>query len=132
FRHSSSPWVARGVKAEAAGRFHELVVTHNHYAMDTLSKFGPRDVRGDLRPKAIEHPDMDEVELETQNRKLVRTATLEYFNADPKHRHFVKELGPDAEKKPLLSLYPGWDYSKGYQWGMSIDMQSCIGCNACL
>jgi molybdopterin-containing oxidoreductase family iron-sulfur binding subunit len=51
----------------------------------------------------------------------------------------VKELGTDSEKpefnpnkKPLLSLYPGWDYSKGYQWGMSIDLQSCIGCNACL
>jgi MoCo/4Fe-4S cofactor protein with predicted Tat translocation signal len=131
-RHSASPWVARGVKAEPTGKFHELVVTHNHYAMDTLSKFGPREVEGDLRPKVVDHPDMDEVELETQNRKLVRTATLEYFNADPKHRHFVKELGGDVEKKPLLSLYPGWDYSQGYQWGMSIDMQSCIGCNTCL
>jgi molybdopterin-containing oxidoreductase family iron-sulfur binding subunit len=132
FRHSRSPWVARGVNAEPTGAFHELVVTHNHYAMDTLPKFGKHDVRGDLKPQVVEHPGMDDEKLETQNRRLIRTATLEYFNADPKHRHFVKELGSEAEKKPLLSLYPGWDYSKGYQWGMSIDMQSCIGCNACL
>jgi molybdopterin-containing oxidoreductase family iron-sulfur binding subunit len=132
FRHSSSLWLARGVKAEPTGRFHELVVTHNHYAMDTLPGFGSRSTEGSLRPEVIEHPDMDEEKLETVNRKLVRTATLEYFNSDPEHRHFVKELGGEAERKPLLSLYPGWDYSKGYQWGMSIDMQSCIGCNACL
>ena len=131
-RHSSSPWVARGVKAEPARRLHELVVTHNHYAMDTLANFGPRDTQESLHPEVVEHPGMDEERLETVNRKLVRTTTLEYFNSAPEHRHFVKELGGEGEKKPLLSLYPGWDYSQGYQWGMSIDMQSCIGCNACL
>jgi len=134
-RHSQSPWVARGVQIESAGKTHPLVVTHNHYAMDTLPQFGRRDLEGDLKADVVEHPESDEREEQEQeinNRKLIRTATLDYFNADPKNRHFVKELGGDAEKKPLLSLYPGWDYSKGYQWGMSIDLQSCIGCNACL
>lgn len=31
-----------------------------------------------------------------------------------------------------LDLFPGFDYSKGYQWGMSIDLNACIGCNACM
>jgi molybdopterin-containing oxidoreductase family iron-sulfur binding subunit len=132
FRPSHSPWAVQGVTAEHTGRFHELVVTHNHYAMDALPGFGREDERGRLKPHVVEHPGMDEQEVDTANRKIIRTATLEYFNAAPEHRHFVKELGGDAEKKPLLSLYPGWDYSKGYQWGMSIDVQSCIGCNACL
>ena len=26
---------------------------------------------------------------------------------------------------------PEYDYSKGHQWGMSIDLTSCTGCNAC-
>ena len=26
---------------------------------------------------------------------------------------------------------PEYDYSKGQQWGMSIDLTSCPGCNAC-
>ena len=63
------------------------------------------------------------------NRKLVRVATLAQFQADP---GFVKKLGGEADRKPLLSLYPGWDYSKGFQWGMTIDQTACIGCNACL
>ncbi|HEY7089561.1 MAG TPA: 4Fe-4S dicluster domain-containing protein, partial [Tepidisphaeraceae bacterium] len=71
---------------------------------------------------------------EIRNRRVVRLSTLEQFRRDP---DFVKELGGEREKRPLLSLYPGpehggWDYSKGYQWGMSIDMTACIGCNACV
>ena len=134
FRHSRSPWTVTGVSHEGTGKVKHLVATHNHHAMNALPDFGPKDMQGDLKPEVVAHPEMDEKDLEVRNRRLVRTATLDYFNADPKHRDFVKELGGDAEKKPLLSIYPGdsWDYSKGYQWGMSIDMQSCIGCNACL
>ena len=130
-RHSRSPWSQGGVSHEPTDRFHQLIATHNHHAMDTLPGFDSH-VREELQPHVIEHPGMNEDERELQNRKLIRTATLEYFNASQEHRFFVRELGSEGEKKPLLSLYPGWDYSKGYQWGMSIDLQSCIGCNACL
>lgn len=30
-----------------------------------------------------------------------------------------------------LSMYPEYDYTKGYSWGMAIDLASCVGCNAC-
>ncbi len=28
-------------------------------------------------------------------------------------------------------IYPGYDYSQGHHWGLSIDLNSCIGCGAC-
>ena len=31
-----------------------------------------------------------------------------------------------------VALYGDYDYSKGSQWGMAIDLNSCIGCNACM
>jgi MoCo/4Fe-4S cofactor protein with predicted Tat translocation signal len=34
-----------------------------------------------------------------------------------------------AEERP--SLYPDWTYD-GHAWGMSIDLDACIGCNACV
>jgi len=54
-------------------------------------------------------------------RDLVREASLEQFNADP---HAVVKKGK-AE-----SLYPPFDYS-GRAWAMAIDLNSCIGCQAC-
>ncbi|CAA9345233.1 MAG: Molybdopterin oxidoreductase, iron-sulfur binding subunit, partial [uncultured Chloroflexia bacterium] len=30
------------------------------------------------------------------------------------------------------SLLPEYDYTKGYAWGMTINLNACIGCNACV
>jgi len=57
---------------------------------------------------------------------LVREGTLEEFKHDPK---FVEEI---VEHNPLLSLWvPPVSYD-GHKWGMSIDLNKCIGCSACV
>jgi len=33
-------------------------------------------------------------------------------------------------ERPQHSLYPDWPYN-GYRWGMAINLNTCIGCNAC-
>ena len=58
-------------------------------------------------------------------RPIVREATLDEFKAN---QHFATEA---VEHPPLRGIYPEHDYSKGYQWGMTIDLNRCIGCNAC-
>ena len=131
-RTSDSPGWAAGAEVSKTDKFHELVVTRNHHAIESLTDYKTQSVRGKLEPRAVATPELDESRLEVANRRLVRTATLEYFREEP---DFVAKLGgeEEKEKKPLLSLYPDrWDYSKGLQWGMSIDQQTCIGCNACV
>jgi molybdopterin-containing oxidoreductase family iron-sulfur binding subunit len=68
-----------------------------------------------------------EVDQRAEKRHLVRTATLEEYR---KHPHVIREMGhePPAE----LTLYKGFDYSKGHAWGMSIDLNACTGCGACV
>jgi MoCo/4Fe-4S cofactor protein with predicted Tat translocation signal len=62
-----------------------------------------------------------------EGRNIVREATVEHFEKEP---DFAKKM----EHLPLngLTMYPNFDYSKGYQWGMTIDQNVCTGCNSCV
>jgi MoCo/4Fe-4S cofactor protein with predicted Tat translocation signal len=60
------------------------------------------------------------------NRDLVRVASLDEFKKNPNFAHANTEE-PPAE----LTLYPGYHY-EGYAWAMAIDLNSCIGCQACV
>jgi molybdopterin-containing oxidoreductase family iron-sulfur binding subunit len=61
-----------------------------------------------------------------EGRQLVRLASLEEFRENPA---FARELGEEPPKS--LSLYPERKY-EGYAWGMAIDLNACVGCNACV
>ena len=62
-----------------------------------------------------------------KDRNLVRVASLAQFLKNPDFAHEKA-----YEPKPDETMFPPWDYSKGYQWGMTINLNTCIGCNACL
>jgi molybdopterin-containing oxidoreductase family iron-sulfur binding subunit len=60
-----------------------------------------------------------------EGRDLVRAAALEEYRKNPdfaQGEHHHESAG---------SLYPGFKY-EGYAWGMAIDVNACIGCNACV
>jgi len=61
-----------------------------------------------------------------EGRPIIRTATVSEFERDP---HFAGEMSHDPS--PAESLYPEKEYD-GYRWGMSIDLNACTGCNACV
>jgi len=66
-----------------------------------------------------------------EGRDIVREAPIAYYRKNPE---FVRKLGLEDETPPDKSFYqsPPFDYSKHYQWGMVIDLTSCVGCNACV
>ncbi len=61
-----------------------------------------------------------------EGRPLIREGTLEHYRHDPKFAGHAVHV-PD-----LQSLWNEHKYDKGYQWGMSIDLNACIGCGACI
>ena len=107
-RTSDRPWSGYGLEISKTGERYHLVTTQVHHA-----------IRQDGR-------EVEEESAAEQERDLVRVAALEEFRKNP---NFARD--PAEEKSPGLTLYPNYAYG-GYAWGMSIDLNCCTGCNACV
>ena len=60
-----------------------------------------------------------------EGRPVAREGTKAEFDKDP-------AFAQKAVKLPqMVNLNPEWEY-KGHRWAMAIDLNACIGCNACM
>lgn len=67
-----------------------------------------------------------QIHFTMEGREPVKTATLAEY---AKNAHFAHEHEEEPSKD--ASIFPKFEY-KGYAWGMTIDLNNCIGCNACM
>ena len=104
-RTSGCPYILSGASITKTNATYELACTQDHHGLD-LEK---------LAADAIQ----DRLPV------LYREATLDEYR---KHPDFVSEV---VEHPPLKSLWQEKKYDEGYQWGMTIDLNTCTGCNAC-
>jgi molybdopterin-containing oxidoreductase family iron-sulfur binding subunit len=116
-RNTWAPFYATGSLRKVEGK-RSIAVTKSHYQDHRSKTFGGQG-NGNNSLEADEA---------LGERGIIRYATLEEFKANP---GFANE-GEGREKTNLAtSLFPNWEY-KDNAWGMSIDMNSCVGCNACI
>jgi molybdopterin-containing oxidoreductase family iron-sulfur binding subunit len=105
-RFSDQAWAATSASVSKTGERYLLATTQAHFLMT--------DPIG-------------------QHRDLLRVFTIDEYEQE-KH-HLVAEREQQNRENHDLSVYPDFDYQgqgMGYAWGMSIDLNSCIGCNGCM
>ena len=64
-----------------------------------------------------------------EGRDLFREGPLERYEQDPK---FAQTMGMDGHIPPNISLYTHPPLTAQEQWGMTVDLNTCLGCNACV
>ncbi len=116
-RPSASPLIATGATITKTADTYELAVTKSHYH-DDRSKLAGGKGGGNNSLEANE----------AETRGIIRYATLDEFKQNPGFAHEGEgHEDPEGDE----SIFPAYVYDKN-AWGMSIDMNSCVGCNACI
>ena len=101
-RTSTAPWLATGIQVRKAPGEYQLATTQLHF-------------------------NLEDPNFAHEERDIVRSETLEHFLHGEKHvEHEHPTLyPPDYNYKDQAANAPN------YAWGMAIDLNNCIGCNAC-
>ena len=117
-RNTWAPFYATGSIRKVEGKW-GIAITKSHYQDHRGTRFG--------QPAGHDNNSLEGDEA-LGERAIIRYATLEEFKANP---NFANE-GESRETPNMgTSLFPNWTYPDN-KWGMSIDMNSCVGCNACV
>ena len=116
-RPSWAPFYTTGNIKKVDGKW-SVAITKSHY-QDHRGKMAGGEGNGNNSMEGNEA---------VGERGIIRYATLDEYKSHP---GFANE-GEGHEKTDMgASLFPNWVY-KDNAWGMSIDMNSCTGCNACI
>jgi molybdopterin-containing oxidoreductase family iron-sulfur binding subunit len=118
-RTAASPFYAVGSIKKLDGKW-GVAITKSHFQDHRGERFG--------QPKGHDNNSLEADEA-INERGIIRYATLDEYKANP---GFANEGETHKTTDKDNSLFPNWPYNEANAWGMSIDMNSCTGCNACI
>jgi molybdopterin-containing oxidoreductase family iron-sulfur binding subunit len=118
-RHADAPFYTTGTVKKLEGKW-GIAITKSHYQDHRGKTFG--------QPEGHDNNSLEADEA-INERGIIRYATLDEYKANPGFAN-EGETHPTTDKSN--SLFPNWEYNEANAWGMSIDMNSCVGCNACI
>ena len=117
-RSTDAPFYATGTLAKVEGTW-GLAITKSHFQDHRSARFSGEGTGNNSL----------EADEAINERGIIRYATLDQYKADP---GFANEGESRPKTEMDTSMFPNWAYNEANAWGMSIDMNSCTGCNACI
>ena len=116
-RTADAPFYTAGTVKKVDGKW-GIAITKSHYQDHRGAMFGQQGTGNNSL----------EADEALGPRGIIRYATLEEFKKNPEFAH-----EGEGRETPTMdtTLFPNWRYDEN-AWGMSIDMNSCTGCNACI
>jgi len=119
-RNTWAPFYATGTMKKVAGKW-GLAITKSHFQ----DKRGPAAASGSGANVGNGNNSLEGNEA-LGERGIIRYATVAEWKENP---GFANE---GKEKTDMgTSMFPNWVY-RDNSWGLSVDMASCTGCNACI
>ena len=70
--------------------------------------------------------------LEGRGADILRQSTSEDWKKNASNADYFKKMGIDAHAPENFSLYTNPPLDDVHAWGMTVDLNSCIGCSACM
>ncbi len=116
-RNTWAPFYATGSIRKIEGKW-GIAITKSHFQDQRGKTFGEQGTGNNSL----------EADEALGPRGIIRYATLDEYKANP---GFANEGEGHEKTDKGNSLFPNWTYPDN-AWGMSIDMNSCTGCNACI
>ena len=124
-RSSGAPGFDGGANLTKLGRRYPLSATQEHGSMEGRPVVRESTLTA-LRSKSTA------AEASTDKPAAGAERSMRRSPRSPRQRDKPSEHGVFPEHTPHFSLWKEHTYDQGHQWGMTIDLNACIGCNACM